>query len=302
MVTLPNYVTNKLAFLSPRDVPSSNFSFDEGVMNRWQTKLQYTKDAALLCQQEYQYFFVYDRLMAGQHDFPLIEEYVLPSYATAFTSRKFCNWRKNLGSLSFPIALETDRQDSPAPWTDIQGSGRWFGDAPPASVKGQLYHIKSEAFYNLLDKHYRNGYNFIRKKVKVISVHRQKERPFTEYKLTVWAWIYVGNPEHWDKQFNGKTGMMFFNPVKVENSPHKLIPAYSFFEYPTGEAIKDEEPAPVIFTKLGYRQIPLVDSDGRVVGSGFEHINVPEEITDNPYQAATLLDGASPVQRTIEPS
>jgi hypothetical protein len=305
MDLLPNHIRNKLAFLAPQDVPTSNFSFDQGLMNRWRTQLMYTHDAALLSQQEYQLFFVYGRHMAGQHDFKDIAPYVLPTYSTAFTSRKFCNWRKNLGSLSFPVAMETDRQDSPASWTDVQGNRRWFNDAPPACIRGQLYYIRSEAFYNFLDKDFRNGYNFIRKKVKIVSVHRQSESPYTEYKSTVWAWMYVGHEENWNKQFNGETGMMFFSPVRLEDAPHHLIPAHSFFELPTGAPVIEEESKPLMGKKLIYKPIPMIETlaDGstRVVGNGFETEWVEAEITipPNPYASTALVDGASPVQRTV---
>ena len=68
MAWLKTAIANKLDFMSPMEVPPIKFSFDETKLNQWKAILQWTKDASLLTQYEYQHIFIYDRLMEGQDD------------------------------------------------------------------------------------------------------------------------------------------------------------------------------------------------------------------------------------------
>jgi hypothetical protein len=88
---------------------------------------------------------------------------------------------------------------------------------------------------------------------------------------------------------------MFFSPVEIEEHP---LGHYSFFEIPSGEPPKPEKPPTQLVTR--YKFIPILCPDTkRLVGNGFETEQIEVPVEENPYKAASLLDGASPVQRTI---
>jgi hypothetical protein len=294
MPLLPNFMARRMAFEPILDIPPTKFTVDEKWVNKWRANTQYTPDAALLSRQEFQPIFVYDRHMEGRDDFADIcgDIHELPS-PVGFSCETFCTWRKNLGKLSFPIALPAPQQNHKHPlWADLARETCWFKDAPPALIKGIIYTINSSAFFSL-DRHYRNGLHFTRKKIKIqIPCRYKEETGGNEYMLTQWAWAYIGRSEYWSDQLDAG---MFFSPVRIFKPKNALLTEYSFFEQPTGEPPREEPP--VVFEKITQVSIPLLDANGRVVGSGFEHVWVPQKVEENPYK--TLLDGASPVQRII---
>jgi hypothetical protein len=105
--------------------------------------------------------------------------------------------------------------------------------------------------------------------------------------------MYVGKPEHWEPLLDNG---YFFSPVRIFDASHPLVREYSFFEQPTGEVPKEDVPITHI-KKITQKSIPITDSNGRVVGNGFEHIEIDVPLEDNPYKS--YIDGASPVQRII---
>lgn len=287
---ITDYAKKYLNFKSPMDFPSpkSGFNFDQISMDTWRAKLQYTPDAALLSQNAYHHIFVYDRLMEGYGDHQLISEVIQANPQPAFSTQKLCSWRKNLGKLSFPIALESHTHVVQPAWADTQRTTSWFRDAPPAFVGGIIYTIPRETFYSL-DKYYRNGLHFIRKKVRVqIPQVAKPENGGKLYLLKMWVWMYVGRSEHWEDQLDAG---MFFSPVEIEEHP---LGPYSFFVTPKGEPPKEEKPLTQLVTR--YKYIPIMD-ENRVVGNGFETEQVEVPVEPNPYHSQ--IDGASPVQRTI---
>ena len=184
-------------------------------------------------------FFVYDRLMEGYDDHGKIKDTVIPLTQIGFTVQRFNHWRKNLGKLSFPIALETRDKPSNPPWADLVRETSWFKDAPPVIVRGIVYSITSESFFEL-DRLYRNGVQFERKKVKISIPYRaKKENGGAAYNLKLWCWMYVGKPDYWEDQLSN----MFFSPVPVvEQHPISTVSDYSFFLEPTGEPPQEEQP------------------------------------------------------------
>lgn len=294
MALLPNFIARRLDFEAPMEVPPTKFSFDQNNINQWKAKLQYTPDASLLSQNKMQHIFVYDRLMEKRDDFESIIEAVLPIASIGYTVHRFCNWRKNLGKLSFPIPLETRESPTNPPWADLARETSWFRDAPPAIVKGIVYSIDSDKFKEL-DKLYRNGLYFDRKKVKIqIPYIAQIENGGKEYLMKLWAWMYVGRKEHWEDQLDAG---MFFTPVKINPPDLPSLSEYSFFDQPTGEP-PTEEPK-VVIKRLTQKSFPLYEGK-EVVGSGFEHVEIEVPSEPNPYKSQ--IDGASPVQRTIAES
>ena len=289
---LPNFVTNRLNFLAPMETPPINFSFDQAQMAVNDAQYRYTPDACLLSQYNYLPVFIYDRLMEGRDDHDLIMDHIQPAGPVGFTRDSFTCWRKNLGKLSFPIALETNRQANNPAWADLARETCWFKDAPPALVKGIVHILARERIYEL-DKHYRNTVNFQRKKVLIQIPCRPKEKASSgnEYMMRLWCWMYLGIQEHWEPQLDGG---YFFSPVRIFKPKNELLSEYSFFEQPTGEVPKEEEP--VKFTKWTTMSFPLFEGN-RVVGSGFEMVEVETPVEENPYR--NQLDGASPVQRII---
>jgi len=291
MAWLPSAIANKLDFYGPMEVPPTKFSFDEAKLNQWRATLMWTKDASLLSQYETQPIFIYDRLMEGQDDYSKIKDHIQPRFSWGFTSQRFCNWQKNLGKLSFPIALDTQTQPLDIPWADLARETCWFRDAPPARIKGAVYNISTKAFFEL-DKLYRNGLHFTRRKVKILIPYQaKKENGGTDYLVGLWCWMYVGNQDHWEKQLDAG---MFFKPVKIYPLQHTGLSDYSFFDVPTGEVPHEGMPATHI-KKWVPKSFPLLDERNKVVGSGFELVEKEMPVEANPYY--NQIDGASPVQR-----
>lgn len=298
MAWLPSAVSNKLDFYGPMEVPPTKHSFDEARLNTWRAQLNWTKDANLLTQYDYQPIFVYDRLMEGQDDHSKIKDYIQPTFATGFTSHRFCLWQKNLGKLSFPIALETKVQPLDLPWADLARETSWFKDAPPARIRGMVYNISTKAFFEL-DKLYRNGLHYYRKKVKVLMPYRaKKENGGCEYMVGLWCWMYVGISDYWENQLDAG---MFFKPVKIYPLQYPGLSDYSFFDVPTGE-VPCTINNPTSLKKWVPKSHPLLDEENRVVGSGFELVEIDVPLEPNPYSATHQLDGASPVQRILATS
>jgi len=277
--------------MAPMEVPPTKIGFDQAALAVWQAKLRYTPDASLLSQQAIHPIFIYDRLMEGQND--LAKELARDTYATAYTIHRFETWRKNLGKLSFPIALESSSNAPPPAWANLVRETSWFKDAAPAIIKGNLHNIHHNLFFEL-DNYYKNGLHFIRKKVKIQIPHRMSQPPYTEYFIKLWAWMYVGRKEHWDNQLDAG---MFFSPVKINPPDLPQMSEYSFFVPGIGEP--PEEDKPIKVRKTIQKSFPLYKGK-EVVGSGFEHMEIEVPSEPNPY--SSQIDGASPIQRILAES
>lgn len=266
----------------PTNMPPTKLGLDEAWLATWKAKIHYTPDAAKLSQKMCHPLFVYDRLMEGRDDFNLICDHAIP-IATAYTVNKFECWRKNMGVLSRPIAMESfQRNKSNNLWQDISLANPRI--APPALVKGYLYSIFSDAFFEL-DKHYRNMIQFERKKI-LVQIPFRYDRANTmkgnggnEFIARLEAWMYVGVPDYWEKQFDAG---LFFSPTKLHKPKNELLSTYSFFGPPTGPIPQEEQPIQLkrLITKT------VKDKDGK---EWMEHVEVdcPIDQPIRPYYGVT---------------
>lgn len=262
-------------------LPPTNFKLDKALIDMWKQRTLHTPDANILSNYTNHFLFVYDRLMEGRDEFAVIEDFSEP-VATGFTEKLFCTWRKNLGSLSFPIALEATKEWEIPSWADVAVNKGWFKNAPPAIVKGQVFCLGHERIFEL-DKHYKNMRQYNRKRVLIQVPFRYDSNSSNDYICRLWAWMYVGSSEHWEDQLDAG---MFFTPVRVFTPKNQLITPYSFFESPTGEVPKEDTP-------LTQQRLKVISTDdGHAVETIWETF-----IPENPYKSQ--LDGASPVQRII---
>ena len=121
-----------------------------------------------------------------------------PLYA-GYTQDKFHLWNKNLGKMSYPVALKE------------QVSGFYNGEKqPPAKIWGELYAIRPSQFI-LLDSLRDNGVQFIREEV-IITVPMDqivwsKRQPIPKNgNDQLWrfpAQMYIGAQQYWDDQLAG---------------------------------------------------------------------------------------------------
>ena len=153
----------------------------------------FSKDIPLLQEHHRILIFVYDDMMQGKRNSDLIvETSVTGRYplANCYTEDNFHCWKKELGKLSFPIAL-----DKP-----VSGFTRF--DATPAKIWGELYAIRPTQFIKL-DIEKENGVQFTRRRVKVILPYTHWN-PIPDRKETIIEpMMYVGNHDYWDDQLGG---------------------------------------------------------------------------------------------------
>lgn len=218
-------LAERMSFWKKGSVPPTNHKLGDGVkdiLRRWEAITEFTPDASLLTQYEIIPVFLYGTLMEGYPEAGLVTQFNNMSTLTAFTYGNFSCWKKKLGKLSFPIAMEP----TPSP----------YSLAPANTVKGQLFFLFPEAFYEL-DKRFRNGLQFTRKLVPICAFNREQRRPMVEYEFE--AFMYIGNPEYWENQFDAG---YWFEPVQVMN-PNKFYPVpYYFFLWENTPPIQEEEP------------------------------------------------------------
>lgn len=170
----------------------------------WHTQNRLTPDVWKLQQYMRQLIFVPDDMMRGQRNHEMIAEASAsgddPFHPSCYTLKPFTFWKKDLGTMSYPIAME----ESFCPSSFV----RW--PPPPARIKGELYAIRPYQFIKL-DKYKQNGIQFERKRVMITLPYRNvifdRKHPVPEitieYIETVQAWMYVGIPEYWDHQLGG---------------------------------------------------------------------------------------------------
>lgn len=224
-----NALTNlaeRMSFWRNGSVPPTNYKLGDSIkdmIRRWEAKIEYTPDASILTQYPLIPVFMYGTTMEKYPEADLVSQFNGMPTLVAFTYGSFSCMKKKLGSLSFPIAME------PKPAV--------FSFSPPQTVKGQLFFLPPEAFYTL-DKRFRNGVQFTRKLVSICAFNRSdKKLDPVEYEFE--AFMYVGNPEYWDDQFDMG---YWFEPVKIME-PNKFYKVpYYFFLWDTGDPIQEEEP------------------------------------------------------------
>jgi hypothetical protein len=168
--------------LKSKGLPTSDF-FEQA-----DRRVDFTPDMKKLEQSMFQIMFVYGEFMEGHREYDLIREHSV-KLAQGFTMEHMTMWKKNLGKLSYPIALQTK-----------------FAHTPEARIKGELHSIFSYR-YNVLDTHMQRGVHFIRKRVPIIVPYTElvtEQGPNNSVKISnidtcyiIKAWMYLGVPEYW---------------------------------------------------------------------------------------------------------
>lgn len=243
-----NALTNlaeRMAFWKNGSIPPVEHQLDaemKYLIQSWSDELTYTPDAVILSQYNLIPVFIYGTLMEKYPEAELIAPFNGMPTLVAFTYANFYCMKKKLGSLSFPIAMEP-----------VESS---FTLSPPHTVKGQLFFLPPEAFY-MLDKRFRNGLQFERKMVSICAFNREKKNKLSLVEYAFEAFMYIGKPEHWEKQFDGG---YWFEPVQLmEPNKYYTVPYY-FFLWADGPPIKEEEPI-VIKKRRSYAVTTPVERD-----------------------------------------
>lgn len=153
----------------------------------------YSPDMGILQQNHRHLIFVHDDMMAGKKNSDLIVATSITGrwpLAHCYTEEKFYYWKKDLGELSYPIALEKIP------------TGFTRHDNTPAKIWGELYAIRPHAF-NLLDTERENGVQFLRKRVdvRIPYIHSNPIPDLLEHTMEVW--MYIGVHDYWDDQLGG---------------------------------------------------------------------------------------------------
>lgn len=184
-------------------VPFDGFSVSGPEDAEFWDRIEYTPDVYIIEQYVRQFLFVPDDLMVGGANHKLVEDAVIgPVLNGCYTSDRFSFWMKNLGELSYPIAL-------PEGFTP---DGRTTVPVVAAPIKGQVLPIKPSRLI-VLDKYRQNGVQFTRRRVNIRFAYRQvrhkPDRPIPSVHdcfTTFPAWMYIGEPEYWNPMIAGIFG------------------------------------------------------------------------------------------------
>jgi hypothetical protein len=193
--------------------------------NLWHKQFVHTPDLWLLEQYPRQRVFIADDLKTGKVNHKLIKEH-RPVHPDVYTLQKYTMWKKDLGGHSYPLPFE--------PGHDAQVPSLYR--AEPARIKGELYVLPSNLFWNVLDKHKQNGVQFTRKRVLITvpwrTVSFETDRPLpvisSDQTITIDAWMYVARPEYWDDYLGVHLGSKAVDTY-APNSPKVWLDEYYKF-------------------------------------------------------------------------
>lgn len=125
--------------------------------------------------------FVHDEL---KRDKTLFNGYEVEHRGTAYTRQPFAFWQ-TVDSEVHAVALDTPKERV----------------AIPRSIRGELYRVPPDLLLDVLDKRYKNRYDFNRIRVTLtiphVSVWDRMNQKTTIKNISVRAHMYVGNPEVW---------------------------------------------------------------------------------------------------------
>jgi gamma-glutamylcyclotransferase (GGCT)/AIG2-like uncharacterized protein YtfP len=177
----------------------------------------YSPDMGLLQEHQRILIFVFDDMMQGKTNADLIVATSVTGrwpLANAYTEDKFYFWKKDLGKMSYPVALEKP----------VSGFTRF--DATPAKIWGELYAIRPTSF-NLLDTERENGLQYTRRRVKV-RVPYIYSKPIPEIREVILEpFMYIGNHEYWDDQL---AGIHTSKPIDKTPDPREWLGAHYRFK------------------------------------------------------------------------
>lgn len=167
------------------DLPSQNFLLQVKEM------LKYTPDAAKLEEKKFHYMFVYGDMKRGHRRLEMLGG--AEFYGQGFTKSAFSMWKKNLGKETFPI-----------PFTDRDGA------TPFCKIRGEVFAVPTDVIKEL-DKHWENGVQFIRKRVRISIPHRIQVMDSNAKVVhtsrtrdqTLAPFMYVGVQDYWNELING---------------------------------------------------------------------------------------------------
>lgn len=181
------------------EIGGLNYSFDMPPTS-WiaEATEEFTSDLFKLESKTHHLMFVYDETQRKHHRHELLNNSEFK--CVAFTMNVFQLWKKNLGSVSYPIPLRE------MPWDDTKVPD--YQNTPKIRIKGELWRIPTENIL-ILDKHKANGLHFVREKVRLLIPYRKLSYIHGDivetqtHTVSVRAWMYVGVPFHWVNQLDG---------------------------------------------------------------------------------------------------
>lgn len=186
----------------PAELPDWHWTHDQWKLEQYHTQL----------------LFVPDNMKVGGKYHNVLKELVPgeePRNPSCYTHAKFLAFKQDLGEFSNAVIIAGDFKPS---------GFITNGSAPdPAVVQGELYSVEASKLY-LLDKHKRNGVQFVRQRVKItypwryVSWGKENKMPKISPHcfITIVAWMYVGVPTYWDSRIGG----VFAKPLPLfEHEP-----------------------------------------------------------------------------------
>lgn len=182
--------------------------------------VEYTPDWWQLQQYEWQLLFVYGEEKRGLLRNELV---VTPSenelLYDAYSEGDFSLINKDLGDLSFPIALHQQFKSYPP--------------APMLKVRGEIYRVRPRTFIDL-DNCKLNGVQFIRIRANVyVYFHRYRRSKSqgwsdpTNEKTLLHVWMYVGIPNYWNELIDNGYQYKAIQPTYPKNL---RLPGYYDFK------------------------------------------------------------------------
>jgi AIG2-like family. len=166
-------------------------------------KAEHTPDLVKLEQRTQHLVFVYDQFQRKHYANKCLDNSKFE--CIGFTLNLFQLWRKNLGKVSYPIALRGGDPDVP----DFYGIQK-------LRIRGELWNVSTPELIEL-DNIKANGLHYVREKVRLLipyrrMVYRRGNLTAIETHTTaVRAWMYVGLPAFWVNQLDGGFA---FKPVR----------------------------------------------------------------------------------------
>lgn len=170
----------------------------------------YTPDRLWLERHEWKYLFVYDELMLNRRKYELIKEDSVRMWQAFTEEDQFALWKKKLGTETISIPLKgADRVYDGPGVTSVKLDKidpRKIKPGILGRIKGEIHAVRPHLFWKVLDKHYLNGIEFKRKRVRLIVPYRV-EGSSDEFVQKITADMYVGIKDYWSSQLDG--GLLF---------------------------------------------------------------------------------------------
>lgn len=178
----------------------------------------HSPDVLQLEQKERWNLFVYDNLMIGRNEYPLLRDRGTFRWH-GFTRNHYSMWKANLEKGSYAVPLVPKDPRDITPWSETDRFANRFGHH--SAIKGQLFSVPPSVLLEL-DKTRQNNVEFIRQRVEievplkeVLFFGDQGVEPVKRTINIQQAWMYVGKSEFWNDQIDA--GWMF-SPVDIHKA------------------------------------------------------------------------------------